>query len=181
MKTMYAVMVMDSTCNVLGHETGIYGKGDYSWVSGSLNGGENAEYNMTREEAEAVKAEFEDYIKENNLEWASVCIDEFEIEEEEYEVSEKEAELVAGAVLACVDEKKDVKVLSAIANEDIIMYTVAFGNMEIRALKYHDNDIIFLPLDWQGWMPECLSDIRDCEWVANGQSAFILNDYPRIF
>lgn len=74
---------MDSTCNVLGHETGIYGKGDYSWVSESLNGGENAEYNMTREEAEAVKAEFEDYIKENNLEWASVCIDEFEIEEEE--------------------------------------------------------------------------------------------------
>ena len=83
MKTMYAVMVMDSTCNVLGCETGIYGKGDYSWVTESLNGDENGEYNMTLEEAEAVKAEFEEYIKENNLEWASVAIDEFEIEDEE--------------------------------------------------------------------------------------------------
>lgn len=83
MKTMYAVMVMDSTCNVPGRETGIYGKGDYSWVTESLNGGENGEYNMTLEDAEAVKAEFEEYIKENNLEWASVAIDEFEVEDEE--------------------------------------------------------------------------------------------------
>lgn len=81
MKTMYAVMVMDSTCNVLGRETGIYGKGDFSWATESLNGGENGDYNMTLEEAEAVKAEFEEYIKENNLEWASVCLDELEIEE----------------------------------------------------------------------------------------------------
>ena len=83
MKKMYAVMVMDSTCNVLGKEFGIYGKGDYSWVHESLNGGEDANYDMTLEQAEAVKAEFEEYIKENNLEWASVCIDEFEIDEEE--------------------------------------------------------------------------------------------------
>jgi hypothetical protein len=71
---------MDSTCNVIGKESGIYGKGDYSWVSDSLNGGENADYNMSMSEALAVKAEFEEYIKEHNLEWASVEIDELEIE-----------------------------------------------------------------------------------------------------
>ena len=77
-KKLYAVAVYDDTCNDMAHEFGIYGKGDYSWIDESLNGGCNAEYNMTLEEAEEVKADFERVIKENNLEWASVDIDCFE-------------------------------------------------------------------------------------------------------
>ena len=53
-KKLYAVAVYDDTCNDMAHEFGIYGKGDYSWIDESLNGGCNAEYNMTLEEAEEV-------------------------------------------------------------------------------------------------------------------------------
>lgn len=77
-KKFFAVEVFDSTCNVMGHESGIYGKGDYSWINESLNGG-NGEYNMTEEEALEVKADFERIIKERNLEWASVEIDSVEV------------------------------------------------------------------------------------------------------
>ena len=77
-KKFFAVEVFDNTCNVMGHESGIYGKGDYSWINESLNGG-NGEYNMTEEEALEVKADFERIIKERNLEWASVEIDSVEI------------------------------------------------------------------------------------------------------
>lgn len=80
-KKFYAVVVYDNTCNDEAHAMGIYGKGDYSWVDQRLNGGCNAEYNMTLEEAEEVKADFERVIKEKNLEWASVDIDWFELEE----------------------------------------------------------------------------------------------------
>lgn len=78
-KKLYAVEICDSTCNVLGHETGIYGKDDYSWITDSLNGGCDAEYNMTEEEANNVKADFERVIKEKNLEWASVSVDSVEL------------------------------------------------------------------------------------------------------
>lgn len=78
-KKFFAVEVFDNTCNVMGHESGIYGKGDYSWVTDSLNGGCDADYNMTEEEANEVKADFERIIKECNLEWASVAIDSVEI------------------------------------------------------------------------------------------------------
>ena len=78
-KKFFAVEVFDNTCNVMGHESGIYGKGDYSWVTDSLNGGCDADYNMTEEEANEVKADFERIIKERNLEWASVAIDSVEI------------------------------------------------------------------------------------------------------
>lgn len=77
-KKFFAVEVFDNTCNVMGHESGIYGKGDYSWINESLNGG-NGEYNMTEEEALEVKADFERIIKERNLEWASVEIDSVEV------------------------------------------------------------------------------------------------------
>lgn len=77
-KKFFAVEVFDNTCNVMGHESGIYGKGDYSWIDESLNGG-NGEYNMTEEEANEVKADFERIIKERNLEWASVQIDSVEV------------------------------------------------------------------------------------------------------
>lgn len=77
-KKFYAVAVYDNTCNDMAHESGIYGKGDYSWINESLNGG-NGEYNMTEEEALEVKADFERIIKERNLEWASVEIDSVEV------------------------------------------------------------------------------------------------------
>lgn len=78
-KKFFAVEVFDNTCNVMGHESGIYAKGDYSWITDSLNGGCDAEYNMTEEEANEVKADFERIIKERNLDWASVAIDSVEI------------------------------------------------------------------------------------------------------
>lgn len=78
-KKFFAVEVFDNTCNVMGHESGIYAKGDYSWITDSLNGGCDAEYNMTEEEANEVKADFERIIKERNLEWASVEIDSVEV------------------------------------------------------------------------------------------------------
>lgn len=77
-KKFFAVEVFDNTCNVMGHESGIYGKGDYSWINESLNGG-NGEYNMTEGEALEVKADFERIIKERNLEWASVEIDSVDV------------------------------------------------------------------------------------------------------
>lgn len=77
-KKFFAVKVTDNTCNVPGHESGFYGKGDYSWMTESLNGGVG-EYNLTEAEAEDVKADFEQAIKEKNLEWASVSVDSVEI------------------------------------------------------------------------------------------------------
>lgn len=78
-KKFFAVEVFDNTCNTIGHESGIYSKNDYSWIDESLNGGCNAEYNMTEEEANEVKADFERVIKERNLEWASVEVDCIEV------------------------------------------------------------------------------------------------------
>ena len=86
-KKFFAVEVFDNTCNVMGHESGIYGKGDYSWITDTLNGGDGAEYNMTKAEAEEVKADFERMIKEYMLDWASVEVDEMEIDEDEEEES----------------------------------------------------------------------------------------------
>lgn len=77
-KKLYAVVIIDSTCNVMGHDRGIYGRGDYSWISEPLNGGYR-EYNMTETEALEVKADFERVIKERGLEWAAVDIDSVEI------------------------------------------------------------------------------------------------------
>ena len=77
-KKFFAVEIFDNTCNTLGHESGIYGRGDYSWIVESLNGG-NGEYNLTKQEAEEVKADFDRVIKEKNLEWASAEIASVEI------------------------------------------------------------------------------------------------------
>lgn len=78
-KKFFAVEVFDNTCNAMGHESGIYGRGDYSWITDSLNGGDGGEYNLTEQEAQEVKADFERIIKERNLEWASVGIDSIEV------------------------------------------------------------------------------------------------------
>jgi hypothetical protein len=79
----YAVAVYDSTTNVPGHEMGIYQAGDYSWIKDSLNGGFGAEFNLTLEQAQKVKADFEQTIDRLKLEWASVTIEEAEIPAED--------------------------------------------------------------------------------------------------
>lgn len=73
-KKFYSVEIVDNTCNTPGRETGIYGKEDYSWINESLNGGCDAEYGMTEEEANSVKSDFERIIKERGLEWASARV-----------------------------------------------------------------------------------------------------------
>lgn len=78
-KKFYGVEIYDKTCNVVGHDSGIYGKGDYSWIIESLNG-DGGEINMTKEEAEEVKADFEKVIKDRNLWWAGVNIIDVEVE-----------------------------------------------------------------------------------------------------
>lgn len=77
-KRFYAVEITDSTCNDINHESGIYGKGDFSWTDQPLNGW-NGVYDMTEQEALAQKAECERIINERNLEWASVSIDSIEV------------------------------------------------------------------------------------------------------
>lgn len=69
----FAVRVYDTTCNNHEHESGIYY--DMSWVDGTIVD-ECSDYQLTKEEAEALKKEFEDYAKERNLDWVR-----FEVEE----------------------------------------------------------------------------------------------------
>ena len=78
-RKFYAVVIYDNTCNVIGRESGIYGKGDYSWITESLNGGNGSDFCTTKDEAENVKTDFERVIEERNLEWASVFILEIEL------------------------------------------------------------------------------------------------------
>ena len=77
-KRFFAVEVFDSTCNDIEHESGIYGRGDYSWIDGQLNGG-YGDYTMTEEEAIKAKEEFEKVIREKNLDWASVELDSVDV------------------------------------------------------------------------------------------------------
>lgn len=72
----FAVRVFDKTCNDCNHESQLFNKEDYSWVDGTLVDTECA-YNMSKEEAEALKAKFEAYAKDNNLDWASFQVEEF--------------------------------------------------------------------------------------------------------
>ena len=116
MKKVFAVAVYDNTCNVEGHEMGIYGKGDYSWITDSLNGGDGAEYNMTREEAEEVKADFERMIKEYMLDWASVDIDEMEIDDEEEDDDEPKRTMKIEDVIETI-RKNEVGVMSIVLED----------------------------------------------------------------
>lgn len=74
-------MVFDDTCNVKGHEFGVYGKDDYSWISHTLNGGDGARYNMTEQEAVEVMTDFRNKIVRLNLHWASVEVDYIEVDD----------------------------------------------------------------------------------------------------
>lgn len=72
----FAVRVYDTTCNNYDHESGIYC--DMSWVDGTIVD-TDSEYRLSREEAENLKKEFEDYAKEHNLDWARFEVEEFDL------------------------------------------------------------------------------------------------------
>lgn len=119
-KKFFAVEVFDDTCNVMGHESGIYGKGDYSWITDTLNGGDGAEYNMTEAEALEVKADFEQKIEEYMLDWASVEIDSVEVEVDDEPEDEPKRTIKIADVIETI-RKNEVGVMS-ITLEDASRY-----------------------------------------------------------
>lgn len=112
----FAVEVFDNTCNVAGHESGIYGKGDYSWITDTLNGGDGAEYNMTEAEALEVKADFEQKIKEYMLDWASVEIDSVEVEVDDEPEDEPKRTIKIADVIETI-RKNEVGVMSIVLED----------------------------------------------------------------
>lgn len=116
-KKFFAVEVLDNTCNVMGHESGIYGKGDYSWITDTLNGGDGAEYNMTEAEALEVKADFEQKIKEYMLDWASVEIDSVEVEVDDEEDEEEKPRTIKIADVIETIRKNEVGVMSIVLED----------------------------------------------------------------
>ena len=115
-KKFFAVEVFDNTCNVMGHESGIYGKGDYSWITDTLNGGDGAEYNMTEAEALEVKADFEQKIKEYMLDWASVEIDSVEVEVDDEPEDEPKRTIKIADVIDTI-RKNEVGVMSIVLED----------------------------------------------------------------
>ena len=116
-KKFFAVEVFDNTCNVAGHESGIYGKGDYSWITDTLNGGDGAEYNMTEAEALEVKADFEQKIKEYMLDWASVEIDSVEVDvDDEDDEAEKPHTIKIADIIETI-RKNEVGVMSIVLED----------------------------------------------------------------
>lgn len=81
MKKYYSVRVYDNTCNVAGHESQSFDSFE-AFANGSLSSCNDADYTLNEEQANALLKEFEEYIAENNIEWASAKLDCFEIEEE---------------------------------------------------------------------------------------------------
>lgn len=115
-KKFFAVEVFDNTCNVAGHESGIYGKGDYSWITDTLNGGDGAEYNMTEAEALEVKADFEQKIQEYMLDWASVEIDSVEVEVDDEPEDEPKRTIKIADVIDTI-RKNEVGVMSIVLED----------------------------------------------------------------
>ena len=115
-KKFFAVEVFDNTCNVAGHESGIYGKGDYSWITDTLNGGDGAEYNMTEAEALEVKADFEQKIQEYMLDWASVEIDSVEVEVDDDPEDEPKRTIKIADVIETI-RKNEVGVMSIVLED----------------------------------------------------------------
>ena len=115
-KKFFAVEVFDNTCNVMGHESGIYGKGDYSWITDTLNGGDGAEYNMTEAEALKVKADFEQKIKEYMLDWASVEIDSVEVDVDDEPEDEPKRTIKIADVIDTI-RKNEVGVMSIVLED----------------------------------------------------------------
>ena len=115
-KKLFAVEVFDNSCNVAGHESGIYGKGDYSWITDTLNGGDGAEYNMTEAEALEVKADFEQKIQEYMLDWASVEIDSVEVEVDDEPEDEPKRTIKIADVIETI-RKNEVGVMSIVLED----------------------------------------------------------------
>ena len=115
-KKFFAAEVFDNTCNVAGHESGIYGKGDYSWITDTLNGGDGAEYNMTEAEALEVKADFEQKIQEYMLDWASVEIDSVEVEVDDEPEDEPKRTIKIADVIETI-RKNEVGVMSIVLED----------------------------------------------------------------
>ena len=115
-KKFFAVEVFDNSCNVAGHESGIYGKGDYSWITDTLNGGDGAEYNMTEAEALEVKADFEQKIQEYMLDWASVEIDSVEVEVDDEPEDEPKRTIKIADVIETI-RKNEVGVMSIVLED----------------------------------------------------------------
>jgi hypothetical protein len=74
-KKNFAVRVYDTTCNDCNHESQLFNTEDYSWVDDTLVDTECA-YNMSKEEAEALKAKFEAYAKARRLDWVTFQVEE---------------------------------------------------------------------------------------------------------
>lgn len=72
----FAVRVYDTTCNNYNHESQLFNTEDYSWVDDTLVTDTECDYNMSKEEAEELKAKFEAYAQEHNLDWASFQVEE---------------------------------------------------------------------------------------------------------
>lgn len=132
---MYAVNVFDNTCNVIGHEEGIYGANDYRWMNEPLNGG-NGEYSInTREEAEAVMADFQKVAEENSIEWASFGIDEIEIPVAEMEKIKDLRDIL----------KKAIEVMQAFCDGNTVQLKLKSQSQE----EWVDMDINCIPCwDW---------------------------------
>lgn len=82
MKKYYSVRVYDNTCNVAGHESQSFDS-FVPFANDSLASCNDADYTLNEEQATALLNEFEHYIADNNLDWASAKLDYFEIEEED--------------------------------------------------------------------------------------------------
>lgn len=75
----FAVRVYDVTCNNVSNESQLFNTEDYSWVDDTLVTDAECAYNMSKEDAEELKAKFEAYAKKNNLDWARFEIEELEL------------------------------------------------------------------------------------------------------
>lgn len=72
----HAVRVFDTTCNNLSNESQLFNTEDYSWTDETLVTDAECAYNMSKEDAEELKAKFEAYALEHNIDWASFQVEE---------------------------------------------------------------------------------------------------------
>ena len=80
MKKFYTVRIYDNTCNVSGHESQSFNS-FVSFANDSLSSCNDADYTLNEEQATALLKKFEQYIADNNLEWASAKLDYFDFED----------------------------------------------------------------------------------------------------
>lgn len=65
-----------------------------------------------------------------------------------------------------------------------IKYDAEWGpdGYNVPFIVYEDGGV-FMPRDWQGWMPEIPEEIEEIEWVScpDKELAILFNGLPRIF